>query len=367
MPIILEHIDYGYDVPRIPVLDTETGNDFSIDLYTGLVLPSIGIWLDKRYCQCGTELDLTSELSTNLDDPLLERACDYQCPSCAAEDRLNTCSLKGVPKLIVSEDAVECERCYKYLSHCSSGYCIYLAILSGAATEVKVGVTRSQRIHQRAAEGGYAAMAILMPRARNSLSLPEAQFIEKEILKGIKIHWSDKTLLVDEIFRRNIGFAGKSQTKEQTLAALLSPPSDHFKGMIEEIAGSVISKAKLRSNIFQFPIADDLGALQLVETPDVTNGDIDEKEMKLANLSNMIHWKSRSVHGRRVRLVPSPNKVVAVKGPCVFLRTADEFCPLRLSRFSIEGREVFNCRVLVGRGHPEQHSLTLDWFDAKWR
>lgn len=366
MPVIMERIDYRHDVPRIPFLDTGNGNDYPLDLYSGGSLPGFGIWLDNRYCRCGMRLDRTAKMS--VEDPALERVLDYMCPNCALEDRINACSLKGVPSLIVSEDAIECNKCYKWLSDCSSGYCVYLAILSDLATEVKVGVTRLRRIPQRAAEGGYSAMAILLPRERNSLSLPESHFIEKHLIKGLLVHWQDKVFTVNEYFRRDIGFVGKALTKKQTIASLLSPPSQELREMIEEIALSLIVKVENRGDRFRFSIAKQLASLELVEVPDVTNGDVDEKKLRSMDLSDLTTLKTRRMRGRPYRAMPNPNTIIAVKGPCVVLKGADRCYSLRFSRQAVQGREAFDYDLVKNSSDPSKYHITLDWFTGRrWK
>ena len=365
MPIIMERIDYRCEIPSMPFLDTKTGNYHARDLYTGGNLPKFGIWLDKRYCRCGRSLESSAELELGLEDPVLERALDYLCPVCAMEDRINLCSLKGIPRLIVRDSAIECDKCYKYPSFCSSGYCVYLAILSDAPIEVKVGITRVQRVHQRAVEGGYSAMAVLLPKERNFLSLPEAQFIEKNLVKSIRVHWQNRVLIVNEFFRRNIGFVGKDLTKRQTLAALLSPPSQQLRKTIEDIALSVIPEIRRRGGLLKFSIVEQIAHLEIVDIPDVTNGDVDYKELKSIDLSDIVNLKRRQMHGRPIRLIPNPNKIIAVKGPCVLLRGAKKCYSLRLSRFAVQGREVFDYELVKNTGDSEQRYRTLDWFTEK--
>lgn len=363
MPVIMERVDYRNDIPRIPFLDTGNGNDYPLDLYSGGKLPEFGIWLDNWYCRCGRKLGRSAKMP--IEDPALERVLDYMCPNCALEDRINACSLKGVPSLIVKEDAIECDKCYKWLSGCSSGYCVYLAILSDLAVEVKVGVTRLHRIHQRAAEGGYSAMAILLPKERNSLSLPEAHFIEKDLIKGLKVHWQSEILTVDEYFRRDIGFVGKALTKRQTIASLLSPPSQELREMIKEIALSIIVKAENRGYKFRFSIAKQLASLELADIPDVTNGDVDEKKLRSIDLSGLTTLKTRKMRGRPYRVMPNPNTIIAVKGPCVVLKGSDRCYSLRFSRQAVQGREAFDYDLVKNSSDPSQCPITLDWFTGR--
>lgn len=365
MPVIMERIDYRYEIPRIPFLDTETSNDYPFDLYTGGNLPKFGIWLDNRYCRCGRKLESPAERKLNFEDPTLERALDYLCQDCAMEDRINICSLKGVSGLTVKEDTIECDKCYKWLSGCSSGYCVYLAILSDAAIEVKVGVTGLRRIHRRAAEGGYSAMAILLPEERNSLSLPEAHFIEKDLIRGLKVQWQNRILIVNEFFKRKIGFVGTDLTKRQTIAALLPPPSQQLQKMIDEIALSVVREVKTRGGLFKFSIAEQLASLEVVDIPDIAYGDIDEKELRSIDLSDIVTLRRKQMHGRPIRVIPNPNTIIAVKGPCVLLKGLEKYYSLRLSRYAVQGREIFDYDLAKKIRDPNQCHLTLDWFSDK--
>jgi len=359
MPIIVGHIDYRHNIPRIPFFETETGNDSSMYLHTGRSLNEFGIWQDARYCRCGKKIDSTLKLEHTLEDPELENACDYLCPDCAAEDNVNICSLKGVPDFIITEATIQCKKCYKYLSNCASGYCVYLAILSNTPTEVKVGVTGLHRYTQRAAEGGYAAMVILLPKNSNSLSLPEAQFIEKKLIKGLRIWWQQKSLSVDEYFLRDLGDVGKDTTRQMTLAALLSPPSGQLTKIVEEIASSVISRVRERSRNYNSPAVKQLASLEVVDYPDITNGDVDEEELNSINLSNMTTIKTRKLQGRPARLIPGSNRIIAVKGPCVLLRSSDVIYSLKLSRSAVEGKEVFDPKYITKVHNSSQPCMTL--------
>lgn len=335
MPTIMERVDYSTGVPRIPFLRTETSDKEFYELHAGSTFPRIGIWLDKRFCSCGKELGLPNTTASYLENSNLKRILDYSCPDCALKDTVNVCSLKGIPRLIVDEEAVRCETCYKYPAVCASGYCVYLAVLSDKALEVKVGVTKCKNVKKRAAEGGYAAMAILLPPERDSLSLPEAQFIEKNLIKGMRIGFEKNIFVVDEAFKRDIGFVGKDLTKQQTIAALLSSPSKQLESMMTSIASKVISEAKKRGNVFGFSVVKRLALLEIVDIPEITNGDIDEKELLSIDPTNITTIRRKQMQGRPVRIVPNMNSIVAVKGPCVMLRSSEKCYCFRLSRHAV--------------------------------
>jgi hypothetical protein len=348
-------------MPKIPFVETETQDDFSIDLQTGNSLDEFGMWYDARYCRCGRKLDF----ATDNENSVTEKKYGYLCPDCAAEDRVNVCSLTGVPGFITTKGILQCSRdCYKYLSNCAAGYCVYLAILSPTPAEVKVGVTGLHRITQRAAEGGYAAMAVLLPANSSSLSLPEAQFIEKKLIKGVQVLHQQRSLRVDEYFLREIGDVGKDTTKQITVAAMLSSSSIQPKKAIEEIAQSVISKVGKQHSSCSSPVVKQLAALEVSSVPDVANGDIDEKELMTINFSKMITIKTKKIKGRSAKAIPFPNNIIAVKGSCVLLKSSDYVYSLKLSRSAVEGREVFDPSSELKTSISSPPRITLDWFNG---
>jgi hypothetical protein len=208
-------------------------------------------------------------------------------------------------------------------------------------------------------------MAVLLPAERTSLSLPEAQFIEKDIMSGINIRWKQQILTTREAFRRDIGFARKDPTKLQTIAAFLSPPSLLLKAEIESVALLIIAEAKKRCRSFPFSAVERLSALEIVEIPEITNGDIQEDKLRSMDLSKLETLPKRRLLGRPCISIPSPNEIIAVKGPGIVLKNESRYYAFRLSRRSVQGREVFDYDIVKRTGQFEPTIRPLDWFDGE--
>jgi hypothetical protein len=358
LPYILQRLEYSGGNPRIGVFDTDSQYADEIDLGLGYDIPGFGFWTDKRYCRCGAKI--TKQKPSEDFDPVLAVNLNYMCPDCAKGDQLNWCTLYGVWR----DDKVKigCHQCYKWSSECVNGYCLYVAALTLAPSELKVGITRLGRKNQRAAEAGYTFMGVLMPEGRNSLSLPEAEFLEKQIFSGQAISVGSQVLKINERFTRDLGMVGSELTRRLTYDSLLCNPTDEDRRRFTEIVEKVTQLANARCTNY---VADDAAAgltpLTLGEIVEDQGVQVEREELEKLNYNDLVGMKSKTFKGRRYRRIPTGNKIIGVKGPCIVLNSQGAPLVFRLNKHSIAGREIFNPISIIDHKTDDKET-NLDWF-----
>jgi hypothetical protein len=359
MPYILQRLEYSDDGPRIGIIDTDSSYNHEIALNLGYEIPPFGIWGDKRYCRCGHKI--VKRPATEADfDPILAVNLNYLCPQCAQLDQLNRCIMYGVWR--DNEKGIACHQCYKWSSECINGYCLYIAMLTPSQSELKVGITRLGRKNQRAAEAGYSLMGIIMPEGRNSLSLPQAEFLEKKIISGQTITFEDQVLKINERFTRDLGMVGSEPTKKLTFDALLSEPSDEGKRKFTAILDRVAEIANTRCSAYESdPTATSLTPLRTAEIIEDRGVQIERRKLEGFNYQSLTGLTSRTFKGRRYRRIPLKNKIIGVKGPCIVLDTEESPVVFRMNRYSVAGREIFNPIATIDNKEDDRE-VKLTWF-----
>ncbi len=334
MTFILNRISYADEEPCLPLIDTEAGPIDSVPLEAGETLPNMGVWFDTRYCTCGARLD-PSDLEESSQAEIVIKT---MCSECASRDFLNTCRIVGV-KRPTGLQTVRCDGCFKYLTECSEGYCVYLAILTEDPSEVKVGTTKIKRIETRINEGGYAAMSLILPQEKSSFSLPEADYIEKNVLDGISLIHNSHILKIAQRFYRDIGFVGKTETKRNTLRALGLQPSEQLKNECRVIAEQAI---KVSNNARMNSVPSRL-RLEIEQTYLNENQIIDLSALQRIDEDCLYGLDVHVIKGRKYRELPAHTRVVAVKGSCVVYEDLDNhlFHSVVFGR-NYQGREIFD-------------------------
>lgn len=358
MPYILQRLEYYRTPPSIGVIDTDSGYSEDIELCAGQKVPGIAFWTDRRYCRCGSRI--TKPSSEEEFDPILTVNLNYMCPSCAKSDQLNSCTINGVWR--DNKWRVSCHRCYKWSSECANGFCVYIAMLNSSQTELKVGITRLGRKNQRAAEAGYSLMGILMPEGRNSLSLPEAEFLEKRVLSGQTIGSGVQALKINERFSRDIGMVGSDQTRKLTYDALLTYPTETDRGRFSEVLERVVRSADARCSSYMIdPEARELTPLTIAEIIEGQGFQVERAEFEKFAHNDLAGIDSQVFRGRRYRRIPDENRIIAVKGPCLVMETKGRPVVFRMNKHSVAGREIFDPKKTIDLGKASEET-DLDWY-----
>jgi len=359
MPVILQRISHSRTPPTLGVVDTDIGEASEIDLTLGSSIPPFAIWTDSRYCRCGSRITKGKAMDVDF-DPMLSVSLNYMCQECAKEDQLNLCTIYGVWR--DDRSKVRCHQCYKWASECSSSFCLYLACLSSEEDEIKVGITRLGRRKERAREAGYTQMAILLPEDRNSLSLAEAEFLEKRIFSGTYVSWDGRSIKIGERFTRDIGMVGSEATRKLTYASFLQHPSESDRRFFSDLVQRVTEAGSQRCLAYAGDeSAGTLTPLKMVELIEDSSGYAQEEILRGITSDRLSGIKTRTFKGRRYRRVPEPNQIIGVKGPCIILKSGDEYPVLRLSKNAASGRELFDPRMVVDL-RQDGKEATLDWF-----
>lgn len=359
MPYILQRLEYSGSNPQIGVIDTDSQESSEIDLGLGYDIPAFAFWTDRRYCRCGTVIMRKESLEEDF-DPVLSANLNYVCPSCAKADQLNLCTINGVWR--DERDLVNCHQCYKWSSECVNGYCLYVSALTRSQSELKVGITRLGRRNQRAAEAGYTLMGILMPEGRNSLSLPEAEFLEKRIISGQIIRIANQYVKINQRFTRDLGMVGSEPTQELTYEALLTELTDEDRQKFTYVMDCVIRLANAKCVDYQADsTATKLTPLFLAEVIEDHGIQVEREELARINPKNLIGLKSKTYKGRRYRRIPVKNRIVGIKGPCVVMDAEGTPVVFRLNKFGVAGREIFNPITIVDH-KSDGKETSLDWF-----
>lgn len=355
MPIIVNRLSHQGGEPCLPITDTGTHYTNELSLVPGLPPPSIGVWLDSRFCTCGNALN-SREVDENAESQMTVKT---MCPECETRDFFNVCSVAGVIRPPAQPSSVECVKCYKYLSECSSGYCIYVAIMTDHAQEVKVGTTKLSRVDARVREGGYAAMTVLLPRTRSSISLPEADYLEKRVIDGLSLAQSGMQLRVSQYFFKKVGYVGKPETKANTMKALGLLPSESVKLECEGLAEQVIQGVRGRAGS-----PSELVDLEIDRTCLNENDYVDFGALSKVDLSLLRPLERHIIKGRPYRELPASANVIGVKGFCVLISDSANgaYHSVLFDRRSYQGREAFDpAGVLPGR----QNATLLQWFGGQ--
>ncbi len=359
MPYILQRLEYSGHNPQIGVIDTDSQESSEIDLGLGYDIPAFGFWIDRRYCRCGAVIMKKQSLEEDF-DPVLSANLNYMCPKCAEADQLNLCTIHGVWR--DEKDLINCHQCYKWSSECVNGYCLYVSMLTRSQSELKVGITRLGRRNQRAAEAGYTLMGILMPEGRNSLSLPEAEFLEKRIISGQMIRIANQYVKINQRFTRDLGMVGSEPTQELTYEALLTELADEDRQKFNNVMDCVIRLANAKCTGYQSDsAAAKLTPLFLAEVVEDRGIQVEREELERINHKNLVGLKSKTYKGRRYRRIPVKNRIIGIKGPCIVMDSDGMPVVFRLNKFSVAGREIFNPITIVDHKSDEKETR-LDWF-----
>jgi hypothetical protein len=359
LPYILQRLEYSGSNPKIGVTDTDSKESCEIDLGLGYDIPAFGFWIDRRYCSCGSVIMKRQSLEEDF-DLVLSANLNYMCPKCAKADQLNLCTISGVWR--DERDMINCHQCYKWSSECVNGYCLYVSMLTRSQSELKVGITRLGRRYQRAAEAGYTLMGILMPEGRNSLSLPEAEFLEKRIISGQVIRIDNQYIKINQRFTQDLGMVGSEPTQELTYNALLTELTDQDRQKFIKVMDCVIQMANAKCVDYQADsAATKLTPLFLAEVIEDPGIQVERERLVRINPRNLINIKSKIYRGRRYRRIPINNRIIGIKGPCIVMDADGTPVIFRLNKFSVAGREIFNPITIIDRKNDEKE-MSLDWF-----
>lgn len=359
LPYILQRLEYSGSCPKIGVIDTDSQFSDEIDLGLGYDVPGFGFWTDKRYCRCGALITKQQPPEDDF-DPVLAVNLNYMCSSCAKADQLNWCTLHGVWR----DDGtkIACHQCFKWSSECANGYCLYIAALTPSLSELKVGITRLGRRRQRAAEAGYTLMGVVMPEGRNSLSLPEAEFLEKRIISGQAIRAAGETVRIYERFTRDLGMVGSDPTRKLTYDAFLSSSTDDGRLRFSEALESVILLANARlANYHSDSAAAELAPLAIGEIIEDQGVQMEREEFEKIRFNDLTGIKPKIFKGRRYRRIPAENTIIGVKGPCIVMTSDGRPFVFRLNKHTIAGREIFNPTTTIDH-KADNGEVVLDWF-----
>jgi len=348
MPTIINRLSHLSDEPCLPLTDTVTAETNDYPIVPGLPPPGIGAWLDSRFCTCGAALN-PREVEENLEPALSVKTI---CSACEARDYLNVCRIAGVIRPLANPESIDCIRCYKYLHECSTGYCVYVAIMTDHPTEIKVGTTKLSRVDTRVREGGYAALSVFLPKSRSYLSLPEADYIEKKVIDGLQVKNDNGKMSVNQYFYRKVGYVGKDETKANTLKAFKLLPSDSLREECETLAHQVLSAVKSQK-LSESELLD----LELDQTYLNGNDFVDFNALAKVDLSQLRPLERRVTRGRPYRELPATSTVVGVKGACVLVFSPEdrEYYSILFDRRSYQGREAFDPSEVL----PERQTATL--------
>jgi len=346
MTVILNRISYTDGEPCLPLIDTHAGITNPIPLIVNDPIPNIGVWFDARYCTCGSRLD-----SRDVDEAAqAEINIKTLCTKCGELDFVNVCSITGVKRSPTDLDSVRCAMCYKFMTECAEGYCVYVAILTDDPFEAKVGTTKLSRAETRIKEGGYAAMSVILPQEKSSFSLPEADYIEKRVIDEISFEHNSHIIRASQYFHRKIGYVGNVETKRNTLRALRLQPSEPLKNECESIAKKVVQ----HSNITRMVSLPSRLRLEVEQTYMNENEAIDRSALQRISENCLNNLDKHIINGRAYREMPAYSQIVAVKGDCVLLEDLNKrsFYSVVFSRGNYQGREIFNpAKVLPNRSN----------------
>lgn len=358
MPYILQRLEYSGSNPQIGVIDTDSQESSEIDLGLGYDIPAFGFWTDRRYCRCGTVITKKQPLEEDF-DPVLSANLNYMCPNCAKADQLNSCTISGVWR--DERDLIGCHRCYKWSSECVNGYCLYVSMLTRSQSELKVGITRVGRRNQRAAEAGYTLMGILMPEGRNSLSLPEAEFLEKRIISGQTIRFENQCVKINQRFTRDLGMVGSEFTQKLTHDALLTELTAEDRRKFIDMIDCILRSANAKCADYQADSAAiKLTPLFLAELIEDRGIQVEREELSRIDPKNLVGLESKIYKGRRYRRIPIKNRIIAIKGPCIVMNAQGTPVVFRLNKFGVAGREIFNPTTIID--HNSEKETSLDWY-----
>jgi hypothetical protein len=235
-------------------------------------------------------------------------------------------------------------------------------MLTPSQSELKVGITRLGRRHQRAAEAGYTLMGILMPEGRNSLSLPEAEFLEKRIISGEIIRIANQYVKINQRFTQDLGMVGSEPTRKLTHKALLTELTDKDRRRFADVMDCVVRSANAKCANYQVdPAVARLNPLFLAEVIEGREVQIEREELSRIGPENLTGLTSKIYKGRRYRRIPAKNRIIGIKGPCIVMNAGGTPVVFRLNKFGIAGREIFNPITTIDRKRDEKET-SLDWF-----